>query len=80
MVVLLGSLFGLLATFKSSIATFIMKRSFNKKLIKIVDDFLGETDMTPVERLGIMKEKLSYKEVFATVMQVEEQTAQIEDI
>ena len=83
MIVIIGSLFSVLTVFKNSVGSAIIKWSFNKKLVKIVRNYLGDETLlnkSPQEILDIMKDKLSYSEVFATIMQVDKQKTQIENI
>ena len=83
MLVIVGSLFSVLTVFKNSIGSFIMRYSFNKKLVKIVRNYFGDHTLlnkSPQEILDIMRDKLSYSEVFATLMQVDKQKTQIENI
>ena len=83
MLVIVGSLFSVLTVFKNSIGSFIMRYSFNKKLVKIVRNYFGDHTLlnkSPQKILDIMRDKLSYSEVFATLMQVDKQKTQIENI
>ena len=71
-IVIVGSLFSVLTVFKNSIGFVIMRYSFNKKLVKIVRNyFLSDHTLinkSPLEILDIIRDKLSYAEVFATLM------------
>ena len=77
MVVYIGSLFSFLGIFKNSIGYYFMYSSFNKVLIQIYKDKIGDKSASQKEMLNFVKNNLTYEKTFETIMEVDKMSQKL---